>query len=69
MHDPISVKVHEALKKLIQDGLDGSRWYRLPLGLVVVVDDLKQVVLRILEYDKDTFLFQDYLGCMYNVGM
>lgn len=69
VHDPVAVQVYKALQELIQDRLDGPRWYGLALWLIVVMDDLQEVVLCIFENNEDTFVFKDNLRCVNNIWM
>ena len=66
---PIPVKVEESIQELKEDGFDHSCGDRMSCRLGVVVDDLQQVVLAVLEDHEDTFLFEDDLYKMDDVGV
>ena len=69
MHDPVLVKVVEAVQQLEEDGLDHAGWYGTTRWLGVVVDDLKQVVLAVLKDHEDAFVFENNFDQMNEVRM
>ena len=69
MHDPVFVQVYQALKELVQDGFDGPCGNCVPLRLIMVMNNLKQIVFCILENNENTLVFKDYLDGMNHIGV
>jgi len=59
MKYPTCVQVQQAIEKLEEDGLDRGGGNGIAGRLCVMVDDLKQVMLGVLEYHEDAFILQD----------
>lgn len=69
MQHPVGVEIEEAVQQLEQDRFDHRRWDRMSLRLRVVVDDLQEIVLRVLEHHEDALVFQDDLCQLHHIGM
>lgn len=69
MEHPVAVQVEQAVQQLKQDRLDHRRGDGMSLRLRVVVDDLKQVVLRVLEDHEDALVLEDDLDELDHIGM
>jgi hypothetical protein len=63
------MQVYKSMQELVEDRSDGSCRNRRPLGLVVMMDDLEQVVLGILEDYVNALVFQDDFYSMYHIWM
>lgn len=69
MHHPILVEIYESLEELKHDRLDSAGWNGVSVRLGVMMDDLKQVVFRVLENNVYAFLLEDNLDSMDDIWM
>ena len=62
MENPVGMQVLASIQKLKHDAFHCAWRDGVPRWLGVVVDDLQEVMLGVLKYHEDAFIFQDDLN-------